>query len=220
MNSDYRSNPSPEDLDYRLVQLKNGNESALEEISAAMKNKLLHKAFETLVNPSEAEDVVQDVLIAIWQKRDRLPATWREAKLYMLEMAANRAKDINRLSRSKKNVPLEAIAEVADCPLDWTNREELEILVERLRDRLLAELPARRLRVFEAVALRLSDPHRSMRDVYEDVASKLGLHWGSVRNEWSNTVRALDRLFPKPFKDDDSRALLQMIGQNLDRAEA
>ena len=63
-----------------------------------MKDKLFRFAFRLLQNVQEAEDIVQDVMVRVWQKREEW-ALWQSVEAYC--MTATRNSCLDRIRRKK-----------------------------------------------------------------------------------------------------------------------
>lgn len=68
-------------------------------------NKLLRFAFQILQNEEEAKDVLQDVFLKLWQKRDELGKV-ENLEAFAIRMIRNRCLD---LIRSRRTVSLELV---------------------------------------------------------------------------------------------------------------
>ena len=67
-----------------------------------LQNKLYRIALRIVNNSADAEDVVQDVLIKIWQKKDKLDHIQNKEAYYMM-MARNQALDSLRKKKIKSS---------------------------------------------------------------------------------------------------------------------
>ena len=131
-----------------------------------LKNELYRLALRITLNPAEAEDVVQDTLIKVWDKRDQ----WNEIdsiEAFSLVICRNLALDKNKkkghdnLSREEET-NIEPVASASN-PLEQTLQNDR---IEQVR-RLINELPEKQrsciqLRDFEGKS-------------YKEVAEVLGI---------------------------------------------
>jgi RNA polymerase sigma-70 factor (ECF subfamily) len=108
-----------------LVRAAAGEASALEDIYRRTSAKLFGVVLRILGDRSEAEDVLQEVYITVWNRagsfdpeRGISPITWLAA------VARNRAIDRVRARAVRQTQPIEAAAEVADsAPPAWSGLE-------------------------------------------------------------------------------------------------
>lgn len=89
---------------------KQGNADALRRIYEKYRDNLLIIALAVLFEPSEAEDVVQDVFVKFVQRLDEFELR-RNLKGFLGVCAANCARDRNKVAR--KNVGIDEIAELS-----------------------------------------------------------------------------------------------------------
>jgi len=71
-------------------------------------NKLLRFAFQILQDEEEAKDVLQDIFLKLWQKRDEL-AKVENLEAFAMRMTRNRCLD---MIRAKRTVSLEQIRKI------------------------------------------------------------------------------------------------------------
>lgn len=145
-------------------------------------NKLLRIAFQILQNEEEAKDVLQDIFLKLWQKRNELD-TVQNIEAFAVSMARNRSLDVIRTRRtitidnlSKNNVPVEASKEIDNLEhTDSVNQvkliiaglPELQRTVMHLRDIELLEFEeiANILKMeINAIRVNLSRARKKVRD--------------------------------------------------------
>lgn len=138
-----------------------------------------------LCGRDQAEDVVQDVFLRLWQNPDRFQADRGSLRTYLLTMIHSRAVDVLRSSTSRRDRERAVQSTRA--------RRTVEELTDLLADRgggdvwhLLAEMtpPVR-----EAIALAYFVGHS-----YQDVAAILGLPEGTVKSRIRTGLTELRRV--------------------------
>lgn len=72
----------PEQHDLLFLRLKTGDTAAYEEIYHTYNKQLLQTAYQKIRNRIVAEDLVQNIFISIWEKRENLVV--KDAKSYLL----------------------------------------------------------------------------------------------------------------------------------------
>jgi len=102
-----------------------------------LRDKLMHVSLNLLADRADAEDVVQDAFLKLWQMRDRL-GSYRSVEALAVTMAKNLAIDLIRKRRSEEDwtdgiISDEATAERPDTMLEQSDAVEC---IRRLIDRL------------------------------------------------------------------------------------
>ena len=140
------------------------------------------KAYASLfVGLSDAEDVVQDVLLNLWSKRDRIVITDSLASYLFLSVrntALNRLKHNSIRSRVMTDLRLSLLDESVDY-----NRHQLEEL-KSLIGQTLSELPYEQRRAFEM--------SRFEGKTYEQIAKETGVSVKTVEYRISQALRRLE----------------------------
>ena len=140
------------------------------------------KAYASLfVGLSDAEDVVQDVLLNLWSKRDRIVITDSLASYLFLSVrntALNRLKHNSIRSRVMTDLRLSLLDESVDY-----NRHQLEEL-KSLIEQTLSELPYEQRRAFEM--------SRFEGKTYEQIAKETGVSVKTVEYRISQALRRLE----------------------------
>lgn len=91
--------------DIRLIwQLKAGHETAMVRVYDKYKRLLLKIAHGTVGDPALAEDVVQDVFVALAESVSRL-STRGSLKGYLIQAVRNRSRNVNRAARVRAVQP-------------------------------------------------------------------------------------------------------------------
>lgn len=130
-----------------------------------LKNSLYRLALRITLNSAEAEDIVQDTLIKVWNKRD----TWAEIEsIEAFSMAVCRNLSLDRISRREsRNASLDERGidrqDNAATPLEHAQQRDSVALVRQIIDSLpLKQRMCIQLRDFEG-------------KTYKEIASALGM---------------------------------------------
>ena len=140
------------------------------------------KAYASLfVGISDAEDVVQDVLLNLWNKRDRLIITDSLSSYLFL---ATRNTSLNRIKHDtiRSRVISDLRLSLLDESVDY-NRHQLEEL-KSLISQALSELPYEQRRAFEM--------SRFEGKTYEQIAREMGVSVKTVEYRISQALRKLE----------------------------
>ena len=151
-----------------------------------LKDKLFRLALRITLDRAEAEDVVQDTMIRVWNKRDE----WQQFEAYCLIVAKNLAIDRSQ-KKDAQNVELTPeMAEEADTsgPYDrLVNNERMKII-----HRLIDELPEKQRLIMQ------------LRDIegesYKDIAKVLQLTEEQVK---VNLFRARQKVKQRYIEIDE-----------------
>lgn len=169
-------------IDRLLVAIGTGDRRALEALYRQAASHLFGIALRITRKAGLAEEVVQDVFIAVWRNGARFDRSRGSGMAWLGTITRNRALDV--IERDRRLQPLDeaAVAEIPDLSADALTR-------------LAADEDARRLR---ACLDTLGDDHRRALMLafydgatHEEVAARLGSPLGTVKS-WVR--RALLRL--------------------------
>lgn len=98
-----------------LARIPGGDRAALQTVYRLTSTKLFGVALRILGEPSEAEDVLQEVYVTVWRKAGDFDAGRASPMTWLIAIARNRAIDRLRAeNRSRAMAPIEAAAGVAD----------------------------------------------------------------------------------------------------------
>ena len=103
-----------------------------------IKNKLYRMALRITANPAEAEDVVQEVFIKVWEQRDQMDEI-QNIEAWCMQMTKNRAIDKRRL-RSNQAENLEKAYGLSSDGPNPGRQAELQDAVGQVKE-LMAGLP-------------------------------------------------------------------------------
>jgi RNA polymerase sigma-70 factor (ECF subfamily) len=167
-----------------LERIRQGDEGAFDAAFRANYPSLVGMAEGMLRSRAVAEEIVQDVMLAVWRRRDSLPIE-ESLKAYLFRATRNRALNHLRHARvERQGEPYAAGAtEKAPAAPSLLEEEEIDVAVREA----IGELPERCREVFE-----LSRVH-GLR--YAEIASALGISVKTVEAQMGKALRILrDRL--------------------------
>lgn len=151
-----------------------------------MSREMYAMAFRLLQQPEEAEDVVQDVMLALYERRHSLPPEASELP-YVLAMIRNRCIDRLRTPRPETLAPPGEEEGSGSEPL--TPSPEAQLEARDYLEHILGGLPPR---AAEVIRLRLVDGLS-----FEDIARQMGITAGNARVILSRTLQEIKRTPPK-----------------------
>jgi RNA polymerase sigma-70 factor (family 1) len=170
--------------DELLTQLKNGDMLAFDRIYELYCHKLFSFVFKILKNEAEADDIVQEVFVKIWESRDKLE-DYKLLNSYIFTIAYNNSIDLIRKrinnTRYLEHLKNSAIINVTPTIISQIEFNELNIQAEKL----IANLPERQKQVYLL--------HREEGLTYPEIAEKLGISKNTVENHMVKALKYLRR---------------------------
>jgi RNA polymerase sigma-70 factor, ECF subfamily len=139
-------------------------------------------AKRVLNNPTEAEDVTQEVFLRLWNQPDRFDSARGSLRSFLLAQAHGRAVDAVRSSSSRRAREARDALRTADSPYDM-QREVWDLAVADQVASALGELPEEERR---AIELAYFDGR-----TYREVAQLLDQPEGTVKSRIRNGMRRM-----------------------------
>ncbi|MFM7153350.1 MAG: RNA polymerase sigma-70 factor [Bacteroidota bacterium] len=167
---------------YWLERLKEGDEAALKKIFDAYYPDLVARIFRIIPDPDACQDIAQDVIVELWNRRDSLEI---HSSLggYLNKAAVNRA--LNFIKSRNRNV-IDASAELPDSAdvsdINMVSAEHTEELESRLHD-AIGKLPERCRAVF--ALSRFEDLS------HKEIAERLGISVKTIENQITKAMKLL-----------------------------
>jgi RNA polymerase sigma-70 factor (family 1) len=157
-----------------------GDEAAFEQLFRQFHPSLCRYAFTILKDTEAAEEVVQDVFLKVWEKRDSLTFTV-SVKSYLYRAVHNGC--MNLAGKKKKEVrmdeqPLKIVHQSAAPVEDFQTRE-----LEKAIASALNQLPEQCRKVFEL--------SRFGNMKYKEIADTLGISVKTVENQMGKALRIM-----------------------------
>lgn len=153
--------------------------SRFETLFRAHYNALANYAFTILKNQQDAEDVVQEVFIRLWQSKPAAIDT-DGAKFYMLTATKNACISLLRKQAGRFMVEPETVQlSAADEAIKPTPVED----ITRVIDQALAALPPQCLAIFKM--------SRFGQLTYQQIAGELGISIKTVENQMGKALKIM-----------------------------
>jgi RNA polymerase sigma-70 factor (ECF subfamily) len=138
-----RNEPERSNDDELLARIAAGSQAALAELIARHGRGLRIFAARFLGNAADAEEIAQEVFIAVWNKAGRFDPARGRASTWLYRIAANRCIDAKRRRALRAFVGLDDLQDIVatdepDAEARTAARQELAVVREGL-----ARLPAR-----------------------------------------------------------------------------
>jgi RNA polymerase sigma-70 factor (ECF subfamily) len=170
--------------DQQLVQsLQKGNVAAFDSLFEIYSPKLYGFAFKYFRNEAEAEELVQEVFVKVWENRHGLK-TEHSFKSYLFTIALNQI----RKYFNKKAVALRYLESLQHEPefSDPALAEDYESALQKLNS-IIDQMPSRRREIFIKSKLEGKSS--------KEVAAELNISPGTVDNQVSEALRFLRSQF-------------------------
>ena len=133
-------------------------------------NKLLRFGLQILQNDEEAKDVLQDVFLKLWQKRDELSAI-ENLEAFAMRMMRNRCLDV---IRNRRTVSMEVVKKSHLPDEETRNSDNVELADSaNLVKRIMADLPD-----LQRTVIHLRDIEQLE---YDEIAETTGLNVNAIR---------------------------------------
>lgn len=167
-----------------LERIRQGDEEAFDAVFRTHYAPLVGMAEGMLRSRAVAEEIVQDVMLALWRRRDSVPVE-ESLKAYLFRATRNRALNHLRHARVERLGEPYAVGRTENAPTApaLLVEEEIDVAVREA----VGQLPERCREVFE-----LSRVH-GLR--YAEIASALGISVKTVEAQMGKALRIMrDRL--------------------------
>jgi len=125
--------PTQREDDDLLARIAAGSQGALAQLIARHGRGLRVFAARYLGNPSDAEDVVQDVFVTVWKHAGRFDSQKARVSTWLYKITANRCIDQRRRRFLRDFIGLDdldsdPVSEATDAEVTVSNRQELSIV--------------------------------------------------------------------------------------------
>ena len=129
----------PEELNQLLVRTAAGDRAAFADLYRRSSPRLLGVCIRMLVDHREAEEVLQEAYVSVWQRAGSFDPTRAGAMTWLVALARNKAIDRlrqHRIPASDPAVELEAIPDEDSTPASGVERGEEYRRLEQCMDEL------------------------------------------------------------------------------------
>ena len=173
---------------YQIAKsLKAGNIEALEDLYLQLKDDIYCFVMPYCRNETLAEEVVQDVFVKIWEKRDFIQPQG-SLRNFVFTIAKNHTLDLLR----RHNFELQYSHHLSKCLPQEHNQTEQEVIYNDYRafaQQAIDRLPPRRKLIFKL--------SRQDHMTYAEISDHLGISINVVENQMSKALQTLKRYLSK-----------------------
>ena len=170
-----------------LEQVATGDRHAFAQLYDAMGPAVYGMARRVVVDPSIAEEVTQEVLLAVWSQAASFDRSKGSARTWVLTMAHRRAVDVVRSEQASRNRVDRVAAASTERPFDEVADTVVEQIVDRARARDV-ERAMRNLSDLQRAALELAY-YKGL--TYREVAETLAIPLGTAKTRIRDGLRRL-----------------------------
>lgn len=179
-----------------LSQLLQGSERAFEKIYKIYSLRLYTSLLKLVKSPSDAQEILQDVFIKIWENRQNIDPE-KSFRSYLFRIAENKAYDFFR-STARDKIKMERLIEQAlidgQYLVEKTNKTDYTIVLEKA----IALLPLQRQRVYRLCKLEGKS--------YKEVNELLGISISTISD---HVVKANKTI--RDYFEHNEQALVALI---------
>jgi RNA polymerase sigma-70 factor (family 1) len=155
---------------------------AFDQVYEIFSHKLFSFVFKILKNEAEADDIVQEVFVKIWESRQKLE-DYKLLNSYIFTIAYNSSIDLirKRINNSKylEHLKNSAVINVSPTIISQIEFNELKTQAEKLID----NLPERQKQVYLL--------HREEGLTYIEIAEQMGISKNTVENHMVKALKYL-----------------------------
>lgn len=167
--------------------LRSGSQFAFERLFESYSQKLYRFSLSYLKIETEAEEIVQDVFLKLWENRKQLKSdTSFQSYLFTIAFNAIR-KHFNRKSR-KEQYTTEILESLASDNASIETNPDYELLVAKL-EQLIGQMPERRKEIFIKRKKESISVH--------DIALSMNISPKTVENQITEAMNFLKKEFEK-----------------------
>jgi RNA polymerase sigma-70 factor (ECF subfamily) len=157
----------------RIKALQKGDVEAFDALFRMYANRLYGFAFSLLKNKDDAEEIVQETFLKIWQKHTTISSD-KAFKSYLFTIAHHLIIDQLRIRVKNSDSTTELSEFISTEKSDPLEELNYQLLVERV-EKVIGELPLKRRRIY-----RLS---RQLGLSHKEIAAKLEISEKTVENQ-------------------------------------
>ena len=173
-----------------IRRLKNSDLSAFDQIYKKYSHKLFIFTFSILKNEAEAEEIVQDVFVKIWESRSKIESN-DSLSSYLFTIAYNHSISLirKRINNKKYLEYLKYASEIQASPSGISEFEFREL--RSMTEQLIENLPDRQKQVYKL--------HRYEGLTYPEIAERLTISKNTVENHMAKALKYLRNNLGKEF---------------------
>ncbi len=178
--------------DNSFEEIKKGNQKSFEVLFRKLYSDLVRYAFKITRDQSAAEEIVQDIFLYLWEKRNQLDVKG-SIDSYLYSAVKNRCINWLKIELPKLQVTID-ISDYEQAVRQSDNDENEEKVKKQLIDSAINRLPEKCREIFIL--------SRSAGLTYQEIAEDLDISVKTVENQMGIALKKL-RIELKPLMDDE-----------------
>ncbi|MBB6274548.1 RNA polymerase sigma-70 factor (ECF subfamily) [Pedobacter cryoconitis] len=164
-----------------LIKLREGDESAFIQIYNQYRSKIYTYAYQLCKSSDTAEEIVQEVFIKIWQKKDQLNPEL-SFNAYIKKITLNHV--LNHLKKVARERALqEQIFHTIEVSSNRTEDQMLEKELRKVYDEAIARLPQQKKLIYQLSRIEELS--------HDEIALKLNISKNTVKNHMVEASRSI-----------------------------
>jgi RNA polymerase sigma-70 factor, ECF subfamily len=171
------------EIDKTVIEgMKNGDMASFDIIYRTYSKRLFGFVLQIIKNDSDAEEIVQEVFIRIWESRRQIDS-FSLFDSYLFTIAYNKTISLirKRLSEKKYIDYVKSLQNISETPEPY-DESEFNKLSEHVNS-LVDQLPPRQKQVFKL--------HRQEGLAYQEIAEKMNISKNTVENHMAKALKFL-----------------------------
>lgn len=170
--------------DALLTDLRLGDLKAFREIYELYKLKVTRLAYRYCLDKADAEEVLQDVFMKLWNNKEKINAS-QNFDNYLFTIAKNTVLDKIKSYKLEKENLSKYFAHHKTVATDQTEQHILHHELQQLLAEVLIELPPKRRRIFEM--------NRLEGYTYQQITEALQISSGTVEKQMSKALKVVKK---------------------------
>jgi RNA polymerase sigma-70 factor (family 1) len=180
-----------------LVKLAEGDEYAFEQLYLIYSPKIYRKIVQLVKQTAIAEELLQDVFVKIWEKRESLD-NQKSFKSYLYTIAKNMVVDLFRRAALDRQMLEKFIVDNTELYYPFDGIDDPEVKSKAIIQKALDTLPPQRKRIYTLIKLEGKS--------YEEVAQMLSISTSTINDHVVKATKSL-----KVYFDENDVVLIALL---------
>ena len=180
-----------------LVKLTEGSEYAFEQLYLIYSPKIYRKILQLVKQSAVAEELLQDVFVKIWEKRESLD-NQKSFKSYLYTIAKNIVVDLFRRAALDRQMLEKFIVDNTELYYPFDGIDDRDLKSKAIIQKALDKLPPQRKRIYTLIKLEGKS--------YEEVAEMLVISTSTINDHVVKATKSL-----KAYFDENDVALIALL---------
>lgn len=177
-----------------LVKLAEGDEYAFEQLYLIYSPKIYRKILQLVKQTEIAEEILQDVFVKIWEKRETLD-NQRSFKSFLYTIAKNLVVDLFRRAALDRQMLEKFIIDHSELYYPFDNLEDPDLESKAILQKALDTLPPQRKKIYTLIKLEGNS--------YDEVAELMGISTSTINDHVVKATKSI-----KVYLDQNNSLIL------------